>query len=452
MTSQSELSGSSIEDVVAALVKEAIKAGADAADALVAEGISHAASFRLGKLEDIERSEGQDLGLRVMVGQRQAAVSSSDLSRDGLQPLAERAVAMAKLAPEDPWCGLAPDDRLAKDFPELDLIDPVEPGSDHLIDLARTAEEAALAIEGVTNSGGAGASWGRSGIVLATSAGFVGRYGGTSQGISVSVVAGKGSAMERDYDFTQARHAEDLESAAKIGQSAGERAVKRLNARKMASQSVPVVYDPRVSSGLVGHLAGAISGSGIARGSSFLKDQMGEQIFKAGLCIVDDPHRRRGFGSKPFDGEGVANKRHNLIEDGRLTTWLLDTATARQLGLETTGHASRGIGGPPSPGATNLYMEPGDLSADELIADIKSGLYITQLIGSGVNGITGDYSRGASGFWIENGEIAFAVNEITVAGNLKSMFAEMTPANDLEFKGRVNAPTIRIDGMTIAGT
>lgn len=452
MTSQSELSGGSIEDVVAALVKEAIKAGADAADALVAEGISHAASFRLGKLEDIERSEGQDLGLRVMVGQRQAAVSSSDLSRDGLQPLAERAVAMAKLAPEDPWCGLAPDDRLAKDFPDLDLIDPVEPGSDHLIELARTAEEAALAIEGVTNSGGAGASWGRSGIVLATSAGFVGRYGGTSHGVSVSVVAGEGSAMERDYDFTQARHAEDLESAAKIGQSAGERAVKRLNARKMASQSVPVVYDPRVSSGLVGHLAGAISGSGIARGSSFLKDQMGEQIFKAGLCIVDDPHRRRGFGSKPFDGEGVANKRHNLIEDGCLTTWLLDTATARQLGLETTGHASRGIGGPPSPGATNLYMEPGDLSAGELIADIKSGLYITQLIGSGVNGITGDYSRGASGFWIENGEIAFAVNEITVAGNLKSMFAEMTPANDLEFKGRVNAPTIRIDGMTIAGT
>lgn len=258
--------------------------------------------------------------------------------------------------------------------------------------------------------------------------------------------------MERDYDFTQARHAEDLESAAKIGQSAGERAVKRLNARKMASQSVPVVYDPRVSSGLVGHLAGAISGAGIARGSSFLKDAMGEQIFKAGLCIVDDPHRKRGFGSKPFDGEGVANKRYNLIEYGRLTTWLLDTATARQLGLETTGHASRGIGGPPSPGATNLYMEPGDLSAAELIADIKSGLYITQLIGSGVNGITGDYSRGASGFWIENGEIAFAVNEITVAGNLKSMFAEMTPANDLEFKGRVNAPTIRIDGMTIAGT
>ncbi len=452
MTSQSELSGSSIEDVVAALVKEAIKAGADAADALVAEGISHAASFRLGKLEDIERSEGQDLGLRVMVGQRQAAVSSSDLSREGLQPLAERAVAMAKLAPEDPYCGLAPDDRLAKDFPDLDLIDPVEPGSDHLIELARTAEEAALAIEGVTNSGGAGASWGRSGIVLATSAGFVGRYGGTSQGVSVSVVAGEGAAMERDYDFTQARHAEDLESAAKIGQSAGERAVKRLNARKMASQSVPVVYDPRVSSGLVGHLAGAISGSGIARGSSFLKDQMCKQIFKAGLCIIDDPHRKRGFGSKPFDGEGVANKRHNLIEDGRLTTWLLDTATARQLGLETTGHASRGIGGPPSPGATNLYMEPGDLSADELIADIKSGLYITQLIGSGVNGITGDYSRGASGFWIENGEIVFAVNEITVAGNLKSMFAEMTPANDLEFKGRVNAPTIRIDGMTIAGT
>lgn len=452
MTSTDALSVNSIEAVVEALVAEALKAGADAADALVAEGISHAASFRLGKLEDIERSEGQDLGLRVIVGQRQAVVSSSDLSKDGLQPLAERAVAMAKLAPEDPYCGLAPEDRLAKEFPELDLIDPAEPSSDDLIELARAAEEAALAIDGITNSGGAGASWGRSGIVLATSAGFVGRYGGTSQGVSVSVVAGEGSAMERDYDYTQARHGEDLESAATVGTSAGTRAVKRLNPRKVASQSVPVVYDPRVSSGLVGHLAGAISGSGIARGSSFLKDQMGEQIFQSGICIVDDPHRKRGFGSKPFDGEGVANKRYNLIEDGHLTTWLLDTATARQLGLETTGHASRGIGGPPSPGATNLYMEPGDLSAAELIADIKSGLYITQLIGSGVNGITGDYSRGASGFWIENGEIAFPVNEITVAGNLKSMFAEMTPASDLEFKGRVNAPTIRVDGMTIAGT
>lgn len=452
MSSQSSLATTSIEDVVEALVKEAIKAGADAADALVAEGVSHAASFRLGKLEDIERSEGQDLGLRVMVGQRQAVVSSSDLSKQGLGPLAERAVAMAKLAPEDPYCGLAPEDRLAKEFPELDLIDPDEPGSDHLIDLARTAEEAALATEGVTNSSGAGASWGRSGIVLATSAGFVGSYGATSHGVSVSVVAGEGEAMESDYDYTQARHAEDLESAEKVGASAGERVIKRLGPRRAESQSVPVVYDPRISSGLVGHLAGAISGSGIARGSSFLKDAMGEQVFKSGLRIVDDPHRKRGFGSKPFDGEGVANKRNNLIDDGRLTTWLLDMATSRQLGLETTGHASRGIGGPPSPGTSNLYMEPGAMTPDELMADIKSGLYITGLIGSGVNGITGDYSRGASGFWIENGEIAFPVNEITIAGNLKTMFAEMTPANDLEFKGRVNAPTIRIDGMTIAGT
>jgi PmbA protein len=441
-----------IEDVVQALVGEAIKAGADAADALVAEGTSHAASFRLGKLEDIERSEGQDLGLRVMIGQRQAIVSSSDLSREGLGPLAERAVAMARLAPEDPYCGLAPEDRLAKDFPELDLIDPVEPGSDHLIDLARTAEEAALATPGVTNSSGAGASWGRSGIVLATSAGFVGSYGATSQGISVSVVAEDEAGMESDYDYTQARHGEDLDSAESIGVNAGARVIKKLGARKMASQSVPVVYDPRISSGLIGHLAGAISGSGIARGSSFLKDRMGDQIFKSGITIVDDPHIKRGFGSKPFDGEGVANGRTNLIEDGTLTTWLLDTATARQLKLETTGHASRGIGGPPSPGTSNLYMEPGTLSPAELMADIKSGFYVTGLIGSGVSGITGDYSRGASGFWIENGEITFPVSEITIAGNLKTMFPELTPASDLEFKGRVNAPTIRIDGMTIAGT
>lgn len=443
---------SPIEDIVQALVAEAIKAGADAADALVAEGISHAAAWRLGKIEDIERSEGQDLGLRVMIGQRQAVVSSSDLSKEGLQPLAERAVAMAKLAPEDPYCGLAPEDRLAKSFPDLDLIDPVEPGSDRLIELARTAEEAALAIKGVTNSSGAGASWGRSGIVLATSAGFVGSYGATSQGVSVSVVAGDGEAMESDYDFTQARHAEDLEAAETIGKSAGERVIKKLGARKVESQSVPVVYDPRISSGLIGHLAGAISGSSIARGSSFLKDRMGEQIFKSGIRIVDDPHRKRGHGSKPFDGEGIANGQVNLVEDGCLTTWLLDTATARQLGLEPTGHASRGIGGPPSPGTSNLYMEPGALSPAELMADIKSGFYVTGLIGSGVSGITGDYSRGASGFWIEDGQITFPVNEITIAGNLKTMFPEMTPANDLEFKGRVNAPTIRIDGMMIAGS
>lgn len=452
MASQDGLSSHNMEDIVQALVAEAIKAGADAADALVAEGISHAASWRLGKLEDIERSEGQDLGLRVMVGQRQAVVSSSDLSKDGLGPLAERAVAMAKLAPEDPYCGLAPEDRLAKEFPDLDLVDPNEPGSDHLIELARTAEDAALAIDGITNSGGAGASWGRSGIVLATSAGFVGSYGATSQGVSVSVVAGEGDAMESDYDFTQARHGEDLDSAAEVGKSAADRVIRKLGARKMESQSVPVVYDPRISSGLVGHLAGAISGSSIARGSSFLKDRMGEQIFKPGICIVDDPHRKRGFGSKPFDGEGIANGRVNLVEDGRLTTWLLDTATARQLGLEPTGHASRGIGGPPSPGTSNLYMEPGAPSPEDLMADIKSGFYVTGLIGSGVSGITGDYSRGASGFWIENGEITFPVNEITIAGNLKTMFPQMTPANDLEFKGRVNAPTIRVDGMTIAGT
>ncbi len=258
--------------------------------------------------------------------------------------------------------------------------------------------------------------------------------------------------MERDYEFSSRRHAADLESAAEIGRRAGEKAVRRLGPRKVKSQSVPIVYDPRVSGGLVGHFASAISGSAIARGTSFLKKEMGKPVFAKGISIVDDPHMKRGLRSKPFDGEGVMNRRFHLIEDGVLTTWLLDTATARQLGLETTGHASRGTGGPPSPSTTNLYMEAGCLSVKELIADIRQGLYVTEMIGMGINGVTGDYSRGASGFWIENGEIAYPVSEITVAGNLKDMFLNMTPADDLEFRYGTNAPTIRVEGMTVAGS
>jgi PmbA protein len=439
------------QDILSDLLKSAKAAGADAADALFVENVAASVSYRLGKLEDVERAESHDLGLRVFVGQKVAFISSTDLSRDSLAQLAGRAVTMAKLAPEDKFAGLAPRDRLAKDIPSLDLEDKTEPSAETLVDWAREVEGAAMAVPGVTNSEGGGATFGRTAIALATSEGFTGGYAGTNCGIGVAVVGGEGTGMERDYDQASARHASDLESPAAVGRSAGERTVKRLNPRRVKSQAVPVIYDPRVSSGIVGHFVGAISGSSIARGVSFLKDRMEKQVFASAVNIVDDPHRVRGLRSKPFDGEGVANKRWALIENGVLKTWLLDTASARQLGLLTTGHAARGTGGPPSPSSTNLYMEAGTLSPAALIKDIKQGLYVTELIGMGVNGVTGDYSRGAAGFWIENGEIAFPVSEITIAGNLKDMFVNLTAANDLEFKHGTNAPTLRIEGMTVAG-
>lgn len=440
-------------DTAAMLVEQAQKAGAETAEAIVVEGTSLGVSWRLGKLEDVERSEGRDVGLRVFIGKRQATVSSTDISEAALAPMIERAVAMARVAPEDRYCGLAEPALLARDWPDLDIDDTsAPPTAEQLAARAAQAEEAALAVEGVTNSSGAGASWGRSGVALVTSAGFAGSYAGTSWSFSCSVLAGDGTTMERDYDFSSARHGGDLMDATHIGRRAGEKAVRRLHPRKVKSQSVPIVFDPRVSGGLIGHFASAISGAAIARGTSFLKSEMGKPVFTSGISIIDDPHMRRGLRSKPFDGEGVKNGRMQLIEDGRLTTWLLDTASARQLGLTTTGRAARGTGGPPSPSTTNLYMEAGCLSVRDLLAGIKQGLYITEMIGMGINGVTGDYSRGASGFWIENGEIAYPVSEITVAGNLKDMFLNLTPADDLEFRYGINAPTLRIEGMTLAGT
>lgn len=443
----------SVLDDAAMLVERALKAGAEAAEAVVLEGQSLGVSWRLGKLEDVERSEGRDVGLRVFIGKRQATVSTTDLSERSLKPLIERVVAMAKIAPEDPYAALAEKEFLARELPFLDIDDQSHvPSAEELAKSAAEAEEAALAVQGVTNSGGAGASWGRSGIALVTSEGFSGAYSGTSFSVSCSVLAGEGTGMERDYDYSSTRHLADLEAPGPIGLSAGTRAVRRLSPRKVKSQSVPIVYDPRVSAGLIGHLSGAISGAAIARKTSFLQHSMGKQIFAPGISIIDDPHRARGLRSKPFDGEGVANRKTQLIDDGMLTTWLLDTASARQLGLTTTGHAARGTGGPPSPSTTNLYMEAGTLSPDDLIADIADGFYVTEMIGMGVNGVTGDYSRGASGFWIENGKLSYPVSEITVAGNLKDMFLNMTPASDLVFRQGTNAPTIRVEGMTIAGT
>jgi len=433
------------------LIAKARRLGAEEADAVVFDSVSSSVSFRLGKLEEVERSESVDLGLRVFIGRQQAAVASNDMTPAALDQLAARAVAMARTTPDDPYCGLAPAALLAKSFPSLDLEDRHEPSSERLVELARACEGAALAVKGITNSEGASAGWGRGAVALVTSGGFAGSYATTNISVSVSVIAGEGTGMERDYDHASARHAADLRKAADIGRTAGEKAVKRLNPRSMKSQSVPVVFHPDEAAGLLGHFAGAISGSAIARGVSFLKDRLGEQVFASGIHVIDDPHRVRGLRSKPFDGEGVANARRALIEDGKLTSWMLDCASAKQLGLETTGHAARGTGGPPSPSSTNLYLQAGTLTVKDLIADIKQGFYVTELMGMGVNGVTGDYSRGASGFWIENGEIAFPVSEVTIAGNLKDMFARLTPASDLEFRHGVNAPTVRIEGMTLAG-
>ncbi len=439
-------------NVLSDVIARARRAGADAADAVLVEGTSMAHSQRLGKTEKLERSESYDLGLRVLFGKRQAIVSSNDRSASALGELVERAVTMARAVPEDPFCGIAEPDQIARDWPDLDTSDPEEPTPDALIARARAAEEAALAVAGVTNSEGAEASWSRAAVALAASNGFAGAYGDSGHSVSAAVLAGSGTGMERDYDYSSAVYAADLQDPAAIGKSAGERAVRRLGARKAATAKVPIVFDPRVSRSLVGHLIGAIVGPAIARGTSFHKDKLGERIFPAAISIIDDPHRRRGLRSKPFDGEGIANRRRAIIENGVLTTWLLDLRSARQLSLATTGHASRGTSSPPSPSPTNLWLEPGAVTAQELIGDIDRGFYVNELMGMGVNGVTGDYSRGAAGFWIENGKLAYPVSEVTIAGNLKSMFQELTAASDLEFKTGNDAPTLRVDGMMLAGS
>jgi PmbA protein len=427
-------------------------AGADAADAIYVGDGSTSVSVRLGKLEDIGRSEGEDVGIRVFVGKASASVSSSDLSPRALATAATRAVAMARLAPDDQWAGLAPEDRLLKGaIPDLDLDDGTPPSAETLRDLALAAEDAARVTPGITNSEGGGASAGNAVTALATSAGFRGGKTSTSYGASASVIAGEGSDMQRDYAWHSARHFADLEGPATIGARAGERAVRRLNPVKLDTAPMPIVFDPRVGSSLVGHLVGAITGSAITRGTSFLKDMLGQPVFDSSITIVDDPHRLRGLRSRAFDGEGLPTAMTALIDKGVLTGWLLDSASARQLGLQPTGHASRGGAGPPGAGTSNLHLTAGSITPAALMADIKRGFYVTELIGMGVNGLTGDYSRGASGFLIEDGVLTVAVAEVTIAGNLKDMFRALVPANDLKFRHATNVPTLRIDGMTVAG-
>lgn len=434
------------------IVARARHAGADAADASLAASASIEVAVRLGKLEDVGRSEDEELSLRVFVGRRSASVSSSDLSSTAMDVLVERAVAMAREAPEDPWAGLAPEERLLRgDVPDLDLADRDDPAPAALKKAALAAEDAARAVAGVTNSEGGGASASRLAVALATSHGFAGGYATTSRAIQASVLAGSGGAMQRDYAYHAARHARHLDAPEDIGRDAGERAVARVDPVQPASGPMPVIFDPRVGSSLIGHLIGAISGAAITRGTSFLLGRLGEAIFSPGITICDDPHRPHGLRSRPFDGEGLSVSPTAIVSDGVLETWLLDSASARQLGLEPTGHAVRGGGGSPGVGTSNSYMAAGSDSRDALFAGITRGVYVTELIGMGVNGVTGDYSRGAAGFLIEDGAITRPIDEFTIAGNLTEMFAQMTAASDLDFRYAINVPTLRIDGMTVAG-
>jgi PmbA protein len=444
------LDQSALTDLAERLVTAARRAGADAADALAVRSVSLAVEVREGAVEESERSEGDEVGLRVFVGRRQAVVSSNDVKAD-VAGLAERAAAMARAAPEDPFAGLADPAQLARDIPDLDLLDPDLPAVALLEERAQRAERAGLAVAGVTKSGGASASAGIGGMVLVTSGGFRGAYLNSGQSVSMTAIAGDGTAMERDYDYSSAIHGGDLETPEKIGRSAGERTVERLNPRKVDTKRVPVVFDRRVAGSLVSHLAGAINGSSVVRKTSFLKDKLGERLFAPGISIVDDPRRKRGLRSRPFDAEGVATRRLAIVEDGVLKSWFLDSATARELGFTTTGHAQRGVSSTPSPGPSNLHLSAGSVTPEELIADITEGFYVTDLIGMGVNHVTGDYSRGASGFWIENGKRSYPVSEVTIAGNLLEMFRTLTPDHDLEFRFGTNASTVRVEGLTVGG-
>jgi PmbA protein len=436
----------------AALIDAAQKAGADAADAIYVGDGSTGVHVRLGALEDVERSEGEEIGLRFFVGSRSASVSSSDLSTEALSALVERAAAMAREAPEDPYAGLAPEDRLMREGGvDVEGDDGRDPLPTELKERALAAEDAARSAPGITNSEGASVSAGRSVIALATSHGFCRGYTTSGYSSTASVLGGTGGTMQRDFASHSVRHYEDLDPPETIGRLAAERTLARLNPGKLQSGTMPVIFDPRVGGSLVGHLLSAITGSAIARKTSFLLGREGEPVFGEGITIREDPHKRRGLRSKPFDGEGVATRPRDLVANGRITGWLLDSASARQLGLDPTGHASRGVGGPPGASATNVDLLAGSVSRDELIADIRRGLYVVELIGQGVNQVTGDYSRGASGFMIEDGRITSPVAEITIAGNLLDMFRTLSAANDLEQRRATNVPTLRVEGMTIAG-
>lgn len=439
-------------DLLNDIVKAALKAGADAAEAVSADRRSLSVGVRNGKLEDVEREESRDLGLRVFVGQRQASVSASDLSPATQARLVERAVAMARLAPEDPHAGFAPEDRLARGpFIDLDLFDPSERSAQTLEQVSAEAEAAALAVPGVARSEGGHAGWSSSRWRLVTSHGFDGAYEGSAFSLGVGVIAEKDGAMERGGESRSTRHLSDLPGADLIGRTAGERAVARVGPRKIASTTAPVIFDNRMAGQIVSPAIGAISGPSIARGTSFLKDCMGQRVFAEGVTLIDDPFRPRGMGSTPFDDEGAMVHKRALFDDGVLTTWLLNSASARQLGLATTGHASRGLAGPSGVSTHNLHMEPGERDLAGLMADAGTGLLVTSMFGPSLNGNTGDWSAGVSGFWFENGVIAYPVSEVTVAGKLTELYLRLERGSDLEFRGGFNVPSLMFDAVAIAG-
>ncbi len=443
-----------LESLTQQLLDAAKDAGADAADAIAVSGTSLSIDVLKGKLEHAERSEGIDIGLRVLIGRRQANVSASDTSADTIATMAERAVAMAREAPEDPTAGLADPSQLAKgwDLESLELEDPApEPAPAQLEDDARRAEAAALAVDGVTQVQSTSAGYGRRQIHLAASNGFSGGYGRTDRAISLAAISGTGAEMERDYNSESRLFQADLPSAEEIGRIAGERAAARAGARKPPTGSFPVLFDERVAASLIGHLLMAVNGASIVRGASFLRDHLGKQVLPAALSLIEDPHRPRISGSRPFDGEGLPTRRRAIIDEGVLTGWTLDLATARKLGMDSTANAARGTSSPPSPSVSNVALTQGDKTRDDLISDMGTGLLITSLIGSTVNPNTGDYSRGAAGFWVENGEITYPVNECTVAGNLLDMFMKLVPANDaLPHRSRM-VPSLLVEGLTLAG-
>ncbi|MHB8529424.1 MAG: TldD/PmbA family protein [Caulobacteraceae bacterium] len=440
------------EEMLHEVVARALAAGAESAEAAFVERQSLSVTVRKGILEELEREEARDLGLRVFIGRRQAAVSASDVSDEGRAKLIERVVAMARLAPEDPWAGLAPADRLAGGGEDnLQLFDPAELDAAELETRARTAEAAAQTVPGVTNSNGGSAGWSASSWRLVTSEGFAGHHRASGFSLSAQAIAGEGAGMEQGAEGRSTRWAEDLPSPQSVGAEAGRRAVAALGARKLTSTTAPVVFENRLAASLLGPLVGAISGPAVARGVSFLKDKMGKPVFGADVTIIDDPHRPRGLGSSPFDDEGVANRRMAIIQAGVLTTWLLNASSARQLGLSTTGHASRGLASPPGVGPSNLTLEPGENDAAALMAQAGTGVLVTSMFGPSLNANTGDWSVGCFGFWFERGEIAYPVTEITVAGNLVDIYARLVPGSDLEIRRSVNSPSVLVDALAIAG-
>ena len=440
------------QDIIEKALSAAKQAGADGADVSFIKGGGLDVQVRLGKVESAERAEDYQMGMRVFVGQKSATISSGQLDDENITKLAERAVAMAKHAPEDPYARLATAEEQAKSFPDIELFDDTSYSTEQLTEIALACEEAALSQAGISNSDGASASSGSSEVLIGTSTGFNASYKRSSFGFSAVVLAEKDGQMERDYDYSSAVFAEDLDKPEVVGRSAATRTLARLGGRKPQTGTFPVIYDKRVSRSLAGHVASAINGAAIARGTSFLKDKMGEQIANASVRLLDNPLLPRGMGSRLFDGETLPVQKRYLVKDGCLQGWLLDLATAAQLGLSPTGNASRSLSGPPSPSVSNFIMEEGETTLDDMIADIDQGFYITELMGSSVSLTTGDYSRGASGFWIENGRITWPATEATIAGNLKDIFTDMMPADDLELTQSIAAPSVFVKQMMVAGS